>query len=475
MEILMYLVAIAAVAVVVLMLIKKMDIKISLFLIGIVLMYIGMLMGKPIAFKDFVSSGITWLDPFKVVGDQFVSTLTSAGFIILILGGYTAYMSKIGANEVTVSVLAKPIAHIKSPYILVPVVFLLGNLLSLVVPSASNLAIILLATLLPVLRQAGMSTLSAAAVIATTATIMPTPLGSDNVAIAGELAKTEAFAGMTASDYVFKYHVLVSVPTLLLMAVVHYFWQRFMDRRNPLAVDAPETQVGEVTVIEGGKLYRTVYALLPLLPIIMLLVVFAITSITGAKINLSVELASILSLVIAIICELIRTRQGRETLDGTESFFKGMGAAMPIVALLVAASVFVVGLKSIGLINSLQNAMTGLQGSGMGFVLPLILVALTALIVLLSGSGTALFFAMVPLMVPLAAAAGINVLAVSIPMGLAGNLLRAVSPVSAVVMIVAGSVKRSPLEIVRRTSVPMVAGVVFMFILSMIVFLPVGA
>ena len=59
----------------------------------------------------------------------------------------------------------------------------------------------------------------------------------------------------------------------------------------------------------------------------------------------------------------------------------------------------------------------------------------------LSGSGTALFFAMVPLMVPLAAAAGISALAVSIPMGLAGNLLRAVSPVSAVVMIVAGSVK----------------------------------
>ena len=74
-------------------------------------------------------------------------------------------------------------------------------------------------------------------------------------------------------------------------------------------------------------------------------------------------------------------------------------------------------------------------------------------------------------MVPLAAAAGISVLAVSVPMGLAGNLLRAVSPVSAVVMIVAGSVKREPLEIVKRTSVPMIAGVVFMFVLSLIMFL----
>lgn len=113
--VIMYLVAIAAVGIVGFMLVKKMDIKISLFLIGIVLMYIALLMGKDISFTDFVSSGVTWLDPFKVVGDQFVSTLTSAGFIILILGGYTGYMSHIGANEVTVSVLAKPIAHIKSP------------------------------------------------------------------------------------------------------------------------------------------------------------------------------------------------------------------------------------------------------------------------------------------------------------------------------------------------------------------------
>ncbi len=115
--------------------------------------------------------------------------------------------------------------------------------------------------------------------------------------------------------------------------------------------------------------------------------------------------------------------------------------------------------------------MTGMSGSGMGFVLPLALVGLTALIVILSGSGTALFFAMVPLMVPLAAAAGISVLAISVPMGLAGNLLRAVSPVSAVVMIVAGSIKKEPLQIVRRTAIPMIAGVVFMFVLSMILFL----
>ena len=324
-----------------------------------------------------------------------------------------------------------------------------------------------------------MSTLSAAAVVATSATVMPTPLGSDNIAISAELAETAQFAGITASEYVFRYHVLVSIPTLFAMAVAHYFWQRFMDRRDErlgrvAVTDDGQIELAEVKQITGGALYRTVYAILPLLPIIMLLVVFAITSITGFDIDISVQLASILSFVIAIICEFVRTRDARKTLDDTESFFKGMGGAMPVVALLVAASVFVVGLQSIGLIDALQNAMTGIQGGGLGFVLPLLLVGLTALIVILSGSGTALFFAMVPLMIPLAAAAGINVLAVTIPMSLAGNLLRELSPVAGVTMIVSGTVKKSPFEIIRRTSVPMIVGVVVMFVLSMAIFLPMG-
>lgn len=467
--ILMYGSAILAVGVVVFMLIKKMDIKMTLFLIGIVLMYIAMAFGNGIAIADFESSGIALLDPLKAIVDQFKSTISSAGFIILILGGYSTYMSHIKANNVTVSVLTRPIAHIKSVYILVPLVFLLGNVLSLVIPSASNLAVILLATLYPIMVRAGMSPLTAGAVIATTATVMPTPLGSDNVAIAAELANTAEFAGLTASDYVFKYHAIVSIPTLLFMALVHYLWQRFQDKRAISRGDV-EAKLPDVEEVPGGKLFRTVYAILPLLPIILLIAVFALQSF-GIKIDLSVEVAILFSLVIAIVCELIRTRDGRETLKSTESFFQGMGGALPIVALLVAGTTFVNGLKSIGLIDALQDAMTGVQGNGMGFVLPLILVALTALIVLLSGSGTALFFAMVPLMVPLAAAAGISVLAISVPMGLAGNLLRAVSPVSAVVMIVAGTIKKEPLEIVKRTSVPMISGTVFMFVLSMIMFL----
>ncbi|MCT1902896.1 C4-dicarboxylate transporter DcuC [Oceanobacillus sojae] len=470
-NLIMYGSAILAVVVIVYMLIKKMDIKIALFLMGIVLLLISLAMGKDIVFQDFQSTGAALLDPLQVIVEQFKSTLSSAGLIILILGGYTAYMSSIGANDLTVQVLTKPINKVKSVYFLVPLTFLLGNVLSLVIPSASTLAILLLATLYPVLKQAGMSTLSIGAVIATSATIVPTPLGSDNVAIAEELAKYPMFNDMTVTQYVFSYHALVSIPTILFIALVHYFWQKRMDKKMTAAESEEQVELKDIEKVEGSKLFKTVYSILPVFPIIILLASFIIEMTTSATVAVNVEIAVLISFILAIVCELIRHRKAKEVFASTEKFFTGMGNMLPVVALLVAASVFVAGLQSIGLIDTLQETMQSTHGEGNGFILPLILVAVTALIVLLSGSGIALFFAMVPLVVPLAEAAGISPIAISVPMGMAGNLFRAVSPVAAVILIVAGTLKLNPIHIIKRTSVPMIAGVIFMFVLSMILFL----
>lgn len=453
------------------MLIKKMDIKITLLAVGIVLMYVAIVSGQGISMRGFEGTGMALLDPIYAIVEQFKSTLPAAGLIILMLGGYSSYMSAIGANDMTVNVFTKPLSKIKSVYVLVPVVFILGNFLSLVIPSASNLAIILLATLYPILRSAGMSPLTVAAIIATSATCIPTPLGGDNVAIAEELAKLPQYAGLTVTEYVFRYHAIVSLPTIGVMATLHYFWQKYMDKKQGKDVVKDESLQVENKMVEGSALYKAVYAMLPLFPIFILLGAYGIQIVTGKTVAIGVELATLISFVVAIICELIRHKGNSSVLGTTQKFFDGMGNAISIVALLVAASVFVTGLKSIGLINALQDMMTGLNGGNMGFVLPLILVLITALIVILSGSGLALFYAMVPLMAPLAEAAGISPFAVTIPMSLAGNLLRAVSPVAAVIIIIAGSTKENPMDIIKRTSVPMIGGTIFMFILSMIMFL----
>ena len=211
-----------------------------------------------------------------------------------------------------------------------------------------------------------------------------------------------------------------------------------------------------------------IYGLLPLLPIVLLLVIFFLNLVIGTKLNMSVQMVTLISFVVAVFVELLSKRKAQAVLKETGTFFTGMGDVMSIVALLVAAQTFVQGLTSLGIINLIQNAMQNMSGSGI--VLPIIMVLFTAVIVLLSGSGTALVFAMIPLIIPLSKAAGIDPVALSIPMQLAGNLLRAVSPVAAVVLIVAGTTKLSPIQIVKRTSVPMIFGVVMMLVMSLILF-----
>ena len=277
------------------------------------------------------------------------------------------------------------------------------------------------------------------------------------------------------TDYVFKSHAIVSIPTLLAIALVHYFWQKREDTKQKetlsyaeeiAANDPAETKVDTQTSYSGIQAF--VYGILPLLPIILLLIVFVLNIVLGTTLNISVQVVSLISFIIAVLVEFMTRRSVNSVLKETSYFFDGMGGVMSIVALLVSAQVFVQGLTSIGIIELVQKTMENISGAGI--LLPVIMVAFTAVIVLLSGSGTALLFAMIPLMIPLSKAAGIDPIALSIPMQLSGNLLRAVSPVAAVILIVAGTTKLSPMQIVRRTSVPMIFGVVLSLVLSLILF-----
>ena len=204
---------------------KNYDAKVVLFATGIVLMYCALILGMPIL-SDKLSSGLSWVDPFKAIKDIFVKQYSNAGLIILTLFGFAAYMSHIGANDAVIRVMSRPLERIRSPYILVPLVFWMGTLLSIIIPSASSLAVILMATLYPVLRAAKMSPLTAAGVIATTATIVPTPLGGDNVVAARVLGFEHVV------DYVFYHHAPITVPALIIMGFAHYFWQRYMDKKD---------------------------------------------------------------------------------------------------------------------------------------------------------------------------------------------------------------------------------------------------
>ena len=81
------------------------------------------------------------------------------------------------------------------------------------------------------------------------------------------------------------------------------------------------------------------------------------------------------------------------------------------------------------------------------------------------GSGNAPFLAFVELIPTIAASMGANTAAMLMPMQQASAIGRAMSPVSAVVIASATGAKLSPFDVAKRTSVPVLVGFVFHFII----------
>lgn len=432
---------------------KNYDTKLVLFSAGSILMLAAATLGLPILSAG-TGTGTVWLDPLKQIELDFIKQFSRAGIIIMVLFGFSAYMSHIGANDVAVKIMSKPIAKIRSPYILVPIVFWIGSLLSLIIPSAASLAVILMATLYPILRVANMSSLSAAGVIATTATIVPTPLGGDNVVA----AKILGFEHVV--DYVTLHHAVISLPVLAIIGIAHYFWQKYMDKRQGAAAF---TDVDESKLATNSQLPPAYYALFPLIPL-LLIVIFGLFF---RQIKIGLVEITLFSFALAFIVELIRKGDLREQMKNSSLFFTGMGQGFSqVVVLIVAASTLVAGLTAIGAIGTVASLVKEVNNAGIGLMF--IFSGLTALITLISGSGNAVFYSFIELIPSIATQAHVDPVMIALPMQLTSNLIRAMSPVSAVVIIVASVVKVSPIEVVKRTSVPLLIGFIATLIFTLI-------
>mgnify|MGYP000159919980 CR=1 FL=1 len=88
---------------------KNYDAKVVLFIAALVLLYSGLLLGHNVLGAK-ATTGLSWVDPFKVIKDQFVRQYSNAGLIILTLFGFAAYMSHIGAYDMVIKVLTKPLS-----------------------------------------------------------------------------------------------------------------------------------------------------------------------------------------------------------------------------------------------------------------------------------------------------------------------------------------------------------------------------
>ncbi|MDG0796892.1 anaerobic C4-dicarboxylate transporter DcuC [Pectobacterium punjabense] len=407
---------------------------------GLLLLAISAMLGKNVLPASVKATGWSATDIVEYVKILLMSRGGDLGMMIMVLCGFAAYMTHIGANDVVVKLVSRPLKMINSPYLLMIAAYFVACLMSLAVSSATGLGVLLMATLFPVMVNVGISRGAAAAICASPVALILSPTSGD-VVLAAQASQ------MKLVDFAFKATLPISIIAIVCMAVAHFFWQRYLDNKANISHEILD--VSEITTNAPRF-----YAILPFTPIVGVLI---FDGKWGPELHIITVL--VICMVLAAILEFVRSFNAQKVFDGLDVAYRGMADAFSsVVILLVAAGVFAQGLGTIGFISGLIGLAQSF-GSG-GLVIMLVLVAITMLAAMTTGSGNAPFYAFVELIPKLASQMGINPAYLAIPMLQASNLGRTISPVSGVVVAVAGMAKISPFEVVKRTSVPVLVGLI---------------
>lgn len=419
---------------------------------GIILLMLAGILGHKVLPANIASTGNIFTDSLEYVKYMLQYRNGGLGLQIMLLCGFATYMTKIGANNVVVKLFSKPLSLIKSPYILLVAAYIVACLMSLAVSSATGLGVLLMATLFPMMTAMGISRPSAAAVCASPAAIILSPTSGDIIVAAEK-------SGLPLHVFAVDTVLPVSISAIIVMAIATYFWNKYLDKKEMTPMEKIDISHMKVTS-------PNYYAILPFLPIIG---VFLFNGETISGLKLDIYTIVVLSIAIGAIIDFISHHfNGKRALENLETCYEGMGDAFKsVVILLVAAGVFAQGLVSIGAIDNLLH-LADEAGAG-GISLMLLLTVLTVAAAIATGSGNAPFYAFVELAPQLAAKLGLNPAFLIIPMLQASNLGRTISPVSGVIVATSGMAEISPLDVLKRTFVPVLCGLITVIIMTIII------
>ena len=427
------------------LIIKKYKAQTVLMVAGSILMACSVfIVGKPLL-AEKAATGFAGFDIFKYMTTIFQSRTANLGMIIMAVAGFTRYMDKIGASKSLVKICIKPLQMFHAPYIVLGFGYIVGQILNIFIPSASGLGLLLMLTMYPILVSLGVSKEAATAMIATASCLDLGP-GSGNATLAAKNA------GLDVAIYFAHYQIPVAVCVMAVVAVSHTIMQKYFDKKQGHVVEKKVIESSGENGDEPGK----IYAILPVLPLILIL---AFSKLFISSIKMDVITAMILSVFVSMGFELVRHGNLKEVMKSIQTFFDGMGTQFAtVVTLVVAGEVFAKGLTSIGAIDTIISYAehSGFGGFGMTVVMTMVIVV-SAIVM---GSGNAPFFAFSALAPAVSEKLGMHAVLMLLPMQFAAGIARNVSPITAVVVAVSGISQISPVEVAKRSAVPMALAII---------------
>ena len=429
----------------------------SLFVVGIItIALVALISGDPVA-TGKKATGFIGFDILGIFGNLLTSRAGGIGMNIMIIGGFGFYMNKIGATSALVHVCTKPMGLINSPYIIMVLGYVLGQCLNVVLGSAVGLAILMMVTVYPLMLSAGVSRQAACASVVMTGGFGISPLGANNL-VASKLT------GIHVMNIFVDYQLVIAPVTMLIVCVVHYFTQRYLDKKDLASgrITQADFVAKDLSDADKSEKAPAFYAVFPLVPLVFL---FIFSPLVYNGIKLDIITAVMVSMVITFVVDCVMRRNLKTSFAYIKTFFEGMGKIFSsTVVLIICAETFAAGLTRSGGIQTLIDAASNL-GSGY-IIVYTVMFLIIGLCTFVMGSGNAAFFSFAPMIPGICQTVGGNAQWMLTGLQLSSGCIRSMSPIAGCVIAAAGLADISPFEIVRRSAIPMLAAFITIYVMS---------
>lgn len=407
------------------------DVRLVLFTAGLTLASIA---GTPLSiFKAFERS----------IGDA-----TTIGPICSAMG-YAFVLRATGCDREMVRLLLAPVRRVK--WLLVPGACVVGFVTNIAITSQTGAAASVGAIVIPLMLAAGYHPIIAGA------TLVLGCSGGGSLYNVGDADLVALQAGVKAPMSDVLGAMFQPLLAGFIVAVITFTW---LSRRAPTDTFTA-TAFAPVNENEPIHYFK---ALLPPLPVVLIFFMLPTFDFFPAlrKIyerGLPVPHAMLFATIVVLLV------YHQELSARTKAFFEGMGFAyVQVISLIVTASCFIEGMKALGLIERMVGAISangslGWFASGVS----------TCLLGVLSGSGIAPSVAFSQAVLPTFSATDPRgAIDLGVWAAIAANFGRTMSPVAAVVIFTSTLVNVTPMQIVKRTAPPMIAGALAAFVVVIV-------
>ena len=416
--------------------------------------------------------------------ESFTKSMTSAGLIKAICAsmGFAYVMKVTKCDQHLVLLLTKPMKNIG--FLLIPATFVLTYFINIAIPSAAGCSAAVGATMIPLLMASGVRpAMAGAAVFAGTFGGVLSPGSAHNIFVTDMVKKTnEAYTVQDVIGVQFPNAVAAGIVVLIVIsmtAIIFKDYQKGQDFSSKSTSNAGEATQTKVNLL---------FALAPLIPLVILVVGAVISSYArdffltnlnsivavlgdprGVSVekffgehyglfvaikyfswtNMGVAEAMILGAIIAVFI----TWTSPEKI--IKEFFNGMGSAYAeVMGIIIAAGVFVAGLKACGAIDAVTEWLKHSQEFVRygGTFVPYLMGTVT-------GSGDAATMAFNQAITVHASDLGFAQDKLGMAAAISGALGRSSSPIAGAAIVCAGLAMVSPVEIAKRTAPAMAIAV----------------